>query len=83
MFSLHYLNLDFKVPFFILNDKKIETIFIHSACYSTTQWRTKIAKELIKVEKIEIKPKKGLKALFFSLNNCKITVKRCFSYQTH
>lgn len=51
MFSLHYLNLDFKVPFFILNDKKIETIFIHSACYSTTQWRTKIAKELIKVEK--------------------------------
>lgn len=52
MFSLHFLNLDFKVPFFILNDKKIETIFIHSACYSTTQWRTKIAKELIKVEKI-------------------------------
>lgn len=51
MFSLHYLNLDFKVLFFILNDKKIETIFIHSACYSTTQWRTKIAKELIKVEK--------------------------------
>lgn len=24
MFSLHYLNLDFKVPFFILNDKKMK-----------------------------------------------------------
>lgn len=59
MFSLHYLNLDFKVPFFILNDKKIETIFIHSACYSTTQWRTKIAKRIDKGrKKLKSNPKK-------------------------
>lgn len=65
MFSLHYLNLDFKVPFFILNDKKIETIFIHSACYSTTQWRTKIAKELIKVEKkLKSNPKRTKSTVF-------------------
>lgn len=34
MFLLYYLNFDFKVLFFILNDKKIEMIFIYSVCYS-------------------------------------------------